>query len=336
MLKTLFRSALAVFLLLPAHAGAEPVTLKFSFYTSDRSNIYLYSIKPFIDAVNTEGKGVVEIEAYFSGAISAAQLQQPELVTSGQADIAFIVPGYFPERFPDSAVLQLPGLFHDESEATHVFSRLADAGALTGFQDFFVIGAFVSASETINSRKRTASLADLKGQTIRVNNAVQINTLQKLGAIPVMLPINSTMDSLSQGKIDAATVPPAMLFEFGFGRVTSNHYLLEIGAVPTALVMNRQKFESLPPQARAIIRKYSGNWLSKQSAASYTARNKEVIAQITTDPRRNIVAPTDADRETSQRVFDSVIEQWAQLRRGNRDLLAHTRAEIARFRKGDN
>ena len=54
-----------------------------------------------------------------------------------------------------------------------------------------------------------------------------------------MLPINRTMDALSQGKIDGVTVATAMLTEFGFGRLTNHHYLLPLGGATVSLVMSR-------------------------------------------------------------------------------------------------
>jgi TRAP-type transport system periplasmic protein len=150
-------------------AHAEPVKLKLSYFSSDRSHAYVASVKPFVDAVNAEGKGRIEIVPYFSGAITPDQVEQPDAVADGRADLAVIIPGYSPERFSDVGVLQLPELFRDAPEATYVFRRLADKDALSGFQDFVVIGVVVSPQEILNTRKKTASLADLKGQTIGVS-----------------------------------------------------------------------------------------------------------------------------------------------------------------------
>lgn len=335
MLQAFVRVIFVVIAMLPAIAAAQPVTLKLSFFTSDRSNIYRMSVKPFVDAVNAEGGNLIKVEVYFGGAISGVQADQARLVSDGTADMAIIVPGYTPDRFPDTAVMQLPGLFRDAGELSRIYTRLVEAGALRGYQDYFVVGAFVSASETLHSRKPIAALADLKGQTIRVNNPIEANALRKFGATPVLLPINETLDALSQGKIDGAAIPPAMLFEFGIGRVTSNHYMLPVGGAPTALVMNRKKFESLPPAAQAIIRKYSGDWLSDRSAASFAVKNQEVLAELEKDPRRKVVMPSKEDLATSQRVFDTVIDDWAAQSQGNRELLARSRAEIAKLRKAD-
>ena len=67
MLKLLARCAVISFVLTSALA-AEPVKLKLAFFSSDRSTSYLAAIKPFVDAVNAEARGQIEIETYFSGA----------------------------------------------------------------------------------------------------------------------------------------------------------------------------------------------------------------------------------------------------------------------------
>ena len=86
--------------LVPALAAADPVTLKFSFVTSDRSNIYQCYLKPFVDAVNADGAGIVQIKVYFSGAISPAMTEQARLALDGAADLAYVVPGYTPQAIP--------------------------------------------------------------------------------------------------------------------------------------------------------------------------------------------------------------------------------------------
>jgi len=119
-------------LLSPSAPAAEPIKLKLAFQTSDSSNIYKAAIKPFVDAVNAEGKGVVEIEVYFSGALGKTPLLQWEALGNGTADIAFVIPGQIPGRFPDSALIELPGLFRNMREASLVFTRMSPAQFASG------------------------------------------------------------------------------------------------------------------------------------------------------------------------------------------------------------
>jgi TRAP-type C4-dicarboxylate transport system substrate-binding protein len=167
------------FLLAPAIAAAEPIELRFSFFTSDRSQIYQNSVKPFVDAVNSDGGHLLHIEVYFSGAISSDLHELPGLVAEGKADMAFIVPGRTPERFTDTAVMQLPGLFRNAHEADAVYTQLIGKGMLAGYEDFRVLGAFVSGAENIHSSKPIESLKDLRGLRIRVNNLIEGDVLQR-------------------------------------------------------------------------------------------------------------------------------------------------------------
>src|SRR5581483_4486981 len=293
------------------------------------------SIKPLVDGVNAEGKGIVQIKVYFSGAINSVQSLEPQLVSDGIADLALIVPGRTPNRFPDSSILEMPGLFRDSREASLTFMRLAQSGMLAGYEDVIVLGAFVSASESIHSRKPINTLADLKGLTVRVNNPTEAEVLQKFGAVPVLLAINQTTEAVSSGVIQAATLPPSMLFEFGVGRVTRHHYMMPLGGAPNALIMNRKKFEALPRQAQAVIRRFSGEWLSDYSARYFGAIDDSVLGKLKSDPKRVVTNPSDADAAAIHQVFAAVLEEYARSSDRSRNLLARVKHEIASLRRGE-
>ena len=239
MRRTIVQFIFAAALLLPSAAGAEPIKLKLSFFTSDRSVAYRTAIKPFVDAINSDPRGLLEIKVYFSGALGKVQRELPQQVLDGTADIAFIIPGQNPELFTDNTAIELPGLFRDAREATLTYTRLVAAGALAGYEDFFVIGAYGTQPEIINSRKPINSLADLKGQRIRANNTTEATALAKLGVLPVVLAFNETSPALAGGALDGATVPPAQMFDVGIGRFTSNHYFLSTSVAP--LTLDEQK-----------------------------------------------------------------------------------------------
>jgi TRAP-type C4-dicarboxylate transport system substrate-binding protein len=325
----------ATLALVPSVACAEPVKLKLSFFTSDRSVAYQAAIKPFVDAVNAEGKDVVQIEVFLSGALGRVQRELPQLVLGGGADIAFIVPGQNPERFPDNGIVELPGLFADVRQATFTYTRMVAADTLAGYNDFFVIGAFATEPESIHTRKTLAALADLKGQKIRTNNLTEAAALAKLGALPVVLAFNETTPAISSGVIDGATVPPAQLSDVGIGRLVSNHYMLLTSVAPLTLMMNRRVFDGLPEPAKQIIRKYSGEWAAARFVEAYAQINREALAQLKSDARRQVVTPSRADAETARRVFKSIAEEWADGDVHRRALLQRVEKELAALRTED-
>ena len=335
MIKLLFKvSARCAILLglLPAAVAGDPIKLKLSYFSSDRSTLYLAVVKPFVDAVNTEAKGKLVIDVYLSGALGKLQSQQPQLVDDGVADIAFIVVGRTPSRFEDSEVIELPGLFRDAREATLTYSRLIAANTLKGYDNFVVIAAFCTDPNSIHTRQPVASLADLKGLKIRTNNLIEAAGLGMLGVLPVVLALPQTLDALTKGSLDGATVPPSLLVDFGIARVASHHYMMLTSAAPLALVMSRAKFDALPDGEKSLIRKYSGDWMVARYLEVWGGLEKQEVERIKGDPRRNVIFPSPQDEQSARLAFKGVAEEWAATSTHNRDLLMIVEAELAKIR----
>jgi TRAP-type C4-dicarboxylate transport system substrate-binding protein len=327
-------SGVAVLVLLPSLAAAEPVQLKLATFLSERTESYEAGVKPFVDAVNAEGKGIVTITVYPDGTLGKAVAEQPALVLDGVADLAWVVPGQTPYRFPDNQLLELPGLFHDLREGTLAYTRLIAANALSGYQDFLVIGTFTSGPTFIHSRRPIETLAALKGQRIRSNNQIEAEALERLGAAPAVLPASHVAGAVARGAVDGAALAPAALFDFGVASVTKHHYLLAGGVAPLVLAMNRKKFDSLPDAAKAVIRKYSGEWMAASWIGAFGAGEREALAKIKADGARRVTEPSPADRAVAQQTYRSLIESWAAKSARNRELVNMIQAELATIRSG--
>jgi TRAP-type C4-dicarboxylate transport system substrate-binding protein len=332
MLKIVLRGAAIALALLPAVAAAEPIKLKLAFYTSDRASVYHSAVKPFVDAVNADGKGLVEIEVHFSGALGKSQAQQPQLVLDGVADMAFVITGMVPDRFADNKVIELPGLYRNLREVTLTYTRLIAANALKGYDEFFVIGAYGSEPESVHARPPVTSLASLEGKKIRVNNPTEGAALEKLGMRPVVMQVNAISAAISSGSIDGAAVPAPMLFEFGIARVATYHYSLPISPAPLALLMNRKRLDALPAPAQDIIHKYSGKWAAARFIEARAATENQVMAQLKSDPRRKVIIPSPSDLERADAVFKTVIDDFVRTSDHNRKLFKAATSEIAKLR----
>lgn len=313
-------------------SAAEPITLKLSFFTSDRELAFQAGIKPFIDAVNQEGEGLIRIDAYTGGSLGTNFREYAETVLRGTADIAFVNPGLTPARFPEQAVMQLPGMFRSAREATLVYNDLMRAGAFRDLDGYVVIGAVANYPLVLHTRPPLTSLLDLKGKRLRAGNLLEASALKWFGAIPAQVPINEVTDAISRGELDGATVPLGPLFEFGIARVASNHYLLPFGASPLLLLMNAKRFGELPAEGRELIRRYSGVWLAERYLEKYEPRHDSVIEQIKTNPRRIVTEPSEGDIDKALKVFASVRSDWQSVSPRHRELYGEAERAVAAFR----
>ncbi len=325
-------STMAAALLLSSAAVADPIELKLAFFGSEATNTYHSGVKPFVDGVNAEGKGLVTIKVYADGGLGRVLAEQPRMVLDGTTDIAWIIPGQTPYRFPDNELIEQPGMFRSTREGTLVYTRLIAAKALRGYDDFFVIGAFTTAPSFIHSRKPVGSLAALKGQKIRANNATEAEVLERLGAWPTVMEPPKLANAIRSGAIDGVAMNPTGPFDYGVSQIATNHYLLRSGATPLTLVMNRKKFDGLPEAVRMLIRKYSGEGAAAAWIEFYGRAESERLDKTKADPARTVVEPSPADLATAQRVYRSMIDAWAAKSPHNRDLLKMVEAELATIR----
>jgi TRAP-type C4-dicarboxylate transport system substrate-binding protein len=335
MTNAIVRGLMIAVALLPVATAAEPIKLKMAYFSSDREPAYVSVLQPFAAAVNKEGKGIVEIVPYPSGVLGRNYAQQAQLVLDGTADLAWVNPSLTPERFPDDDVLQFPGLFRDLKEATLVHARLAAAGALRGYDDFFVISAAANFQLIINTRPAIGSLADLRGKTLRVNNLIEGNALKGIGIVPVVMPVNEVALAIGRGTIDGATMSPNSLVAYGVARITRFHYDAPLGAAPLAFLMNRKKLESLPQAAQDVIRKYSGEATTTRFITTYDTNNIQVMNDLRSDPDRRVIVPSRAELDMLQAMFQIGRERWRQESPQNARLLKLVETEIARERSGD-
>lgn len=315
-----------------APAPAEPIQLNLAFYETTDTAVFLYGIKPFVDSVNADGKEFVRIDVHPDGALGAGLAQQPKLVLDGAADIAFVIPGQTPYRFPDNRLLELPGLFNDLREATLTYTHLVAAGKCADTKTISSSAPTPPARTPSHSRKPIDSLGALKGQKIRANNQIEAAVLEGLGATPTVLPVAQIADTIRKGGIDGAALAPTAIIDYHIAPWTPHHFLLRSGVNPFALVMNKKKFDSLPRQAQALIRKYSGDRAATIWIDSYGRNERGIFETIKAKPDQRISEPSREDAEAGHRVFGSIITAWAARGARNAALLKDLQVELTALR----
>ena len=325
---------LALLTLACGSAFAQAIKLKFAIFTPDKEQTFITVFKPFADAVNKEGKGLVEIELYPNGALGRIPPQQAQMILDGVSDIGWVVASYTPGRFQDNEVLELPGMFRDLKEATTVFTRLVNSGQIKGFEDYVPLGTFGAGPYSFHARFPINTIADLKGKKMRASGAVETATVRALGGVPIGMPITEVAEAISRGTVDRSSAHPSVLFDFGIARVTTSHYFTTLGYVPVAILMNRKKFESLPKAAQDVIRKHGSEWNAANWNAGISAYNATLVKQLQEDPKRKVVFPAQSDAEAAQQVYKAVINEWTAKSARNMELYKIVEAEVAKVRAG--
>jgi TRAP-type C4-dicarboxylate transport system substrate-binding protein len=306
--------------------------LKWAVFTPDSEVTFRTVMKPFAAAVERESNNDVVFDLFPNGALGRNPGQQPQMVLDGVADVAWVVPSYSPGRFPDTEVLELPGMFKDLRESSLVATRLAAQNVLHDYRDFFIIGLWGTAPYSIHTNFPVNSIADLKGKTIRASSKTESAALRAFGAVPIGMPVTEIPEAISRGTISGTTSHMAPFFDFGLDRVTNNHFFIGLGVVPLAILMNRKKFDALPESARAVIKRNAGDALTKTWIESVTAYNQSNLEKLKSNPKNKVVIPTQAQLDEAQRLLAPVREAWVAASPRHKELKDVLDADLAKVR----
>jgi TRAP-type C4-dicarboxylate transport system substrate-binding protein len=306
--------------------------LKWAVFTPDSEVTFRTVMKPFAETVQRESDNAVVFDLFPNGALGRNPGQQPQMIIDGVADVAWVVQSYSPGRFPDTEVLELPGLFKDLRESSLVATRLGRRKVLNDYGDFYVIGLWGTAPYSIHTNYPVNSIADLKGKTIRASSKNESAALRAFGAVPIGMPVTEIPEAISRGTISGTTSHLSPFFDFGLDRVTNNHFFIGLGIVPLAVLMNKKKFDALPEAARAAIERNAGDALTKKWIESITSYNAANLEKLKGNPKNKVVFPSQAELDEAQRLLAPVRDEWVAVSERHRELKAALDSELAAVR----
>ena len=249
-------------LLAMTRAAPQPVVLKLSHFLGPTSFFELDFAQPWSKELETRTNGTVKVEIYNNASPFGDVTKQAEQVKDGTIDIALGLRGAEGDRFPRSSIIELPFVADNALDGSRALWRLYQDGELGDeYKDYRVLALFVHNPGLIHTaEQRIVTPDDLRDQRMRVPNETVRAILQSLGAAPVLLQVNEVMRNVRDHKIDG------IITNWGNPLPDFNDYMkkhTDIAFYTSAffLVMNRQKFASLPVDVQAAIDSISGERL---------------------------------------------------------------------------
>jgi TRAP-type C4-dicarboxylate transport system substrate-binding protein len=182
-----------------------------------------------------------------------------EGVISGTADIGCLAMSYQPGRFPISEAIDQPVGFSSAKAASLALYDLIEKYNPKEFEQVKIITLFTCPPANIMTIKPVKSLKDLKGLELRVGGT-QANIIQNLGGIPVAMPQSDTPEALQKGTVKGHVSSMEVLKDFNYAAYTANATIANLWVVTFAVVMNKDKWNSLPADVKKVIDGMRKEW----------------------------------------------------------------------------
>jgi len=251
------------FLTSSALGQTKPIELSYSIFFPETHKNGKISAE-WAKEIEKQTNGKVKITMFYSGTLTPAD-KCYDGVEKGISDIGFSVLAYTRGKFPLTEVIDLPIGIKSGLAATKLINEYYNKFKPKEFDGTKVMYLHGHGPGLIHTKKAVNKLEDLKGMKIRCTG-MAAKIAAALGATPVAMPMGETYDALSRGVVDGSMAPQESLFGWKWGEVVKFTTEDWGGSYSSGMfvVMNKDKWNALPPDIQKIIEKINGEWIEKQ------------------------------------------------------------------------
>jgi TRAP-type C4-dicarboxylate transport system substrate-binding protein len=250
----------------PAFA-ADPIKLTYSNFFPPK-HIQSQLAEAWCKEVEKRTGGAVVVE-YFPGQTLTKARQVYDGVVQGISDIGFSVLAYTRGRFPVMAAVDLPLGYTSGKAATAVVNAVYQEFQPKEFDDTKVMYLHAHGPGLIHTKgKAVRKMEDMKGLKFRGHGTSAL-VVEALGGTPVPKPMPETYQMLQKGVVDGAVYPFEANKGWKLGEVTDYCTASFSAAYTTSffVVMNKDKWNSLPADAQKAIEQINVEWAAKHGDA---------------------------------------------------------------------
>ena len=225
----------------------------------------------FENEIAERSGGTLTLKLYAAGQLGAGPTQQYKRAVEGVADITFGIASSTPTLFPKTMLAILPGKAVDALDSTERMWTVFEEHMADEWSDVKVLAVGNPAGGMIISTRDVSTIDGMQGAKIVPFAAITTPVIQGMGAVPVQLDTTEHYTGLSTGTIDGAIstinniMPPWNLDEVADYAIVNTPATFN----PVFYVMNRERYESLSDEHRAIIDEVSGLPFSMELARSF-------------------------------------------------------------------
>jgi TRAP-type C4-dicarboxylate transport system substrate-binding protein len=247
-------------------AMAQEVTLKMHQFLPAQANVPRLVLDVWADKVEADSNGRIKVERYPSMQLGGKPPELMDQAIDGVADIVWTVVGYTPGRFPSTEVFELPFMMTNARAVSRAYWQMFEKHMKdTEFKDVHILATWVHGPGMIHTNVPVNTPADMNGLKIRGGSRSVNSLLTKLGATPVGMPVPAVSEGLSKGVIDGTTIPWEVTAALKVPELVKNHTEFSGSALYTltfVLAMNKDKYNALPDDLKAVIDQNSGEEFS--------------------------------------------------------------------------
>ena len=242
-------------------AADKVITLKFSCLFPAMHKVALLKAE-WCKEVEKRTNGRVKID-FFPGAILTPPAQTYDSVIKDIADIGETFASYTAGRFPLTEAIDLPLGYKTGLQGTKLANAFYKKFKPKELDSVKVLFLHTAGPQILCTKKPVNKLEDVKGLKVR-STGTSAAIVQALGGAPVGMSMGEAYDAISRGVVNGVIGPVEIIKGWKIGEVLNSCTVYGSSPCNAALViMNKAKWNSLPPDIQKIIDQIDEEYIDK-------------------------------------------------------------------------
>ncbi len=244
-------------------AAAQEVTLRLHTFLPPVSNPVKNFMVPWAKKIEKDSKGRIKVQIYPSMQLGGKPTQLLQQVRDGVVDIVWTLPGFTPGVMPKLEIFELPFLHRNTCSTVLALQDYVDKNMKKDFEPYHMLGVHTHAGALFMTKEPIKTVEDFKGRKLRSYSRTNAWILEALGATPLQVSLPELVPMMNKGTVSGSILPyeiaPAVKMQD-----LANYFTTLAPPQPRlsvaifTLLMNKKKYESLPPDLKKVIDENSG------------------------------------------------------------------------------
>jgi TRAP-type transport system periplasmic protein len=203
-------------------------------------------------------------------------------VRDGLIDLSYTVHGYTPGRFTLPDAVEFPFMADTAEVMAVAYNRVYERMLAKADEHRGVVALSVfthGPGQMYHTSKPISSLADLRGQKIRVGGGLINEITKALGAVPLLRPAPEVFEILKTGVADGVFFPKESVGSFKLMPVLKHATFVPGGLYNVSFVWmaNPAKWSQIPEADRKLLQPLLGEALSRRSGKAWDAADERGV-----------------------------------------------------------
>jgi len=297
---------------------------------------------PWAEKIEKDSNGRIKVQIYPSMQLGGKAEQLLQQVRDGVVDVVWTLPGFTPGVMPKLEIFELPFLHRSTYATVMSLQDYVPKYMQKDFAAYHVLLVHTHAGALFMTKEPINKVEDFKGMKLRAYSRTNQWILEALGAAPLQVALPELAPMLSKGTVNGSILPYEIAPAVKMQDLTDYFTTLappqpRLSTAIFTFLMNKQKYESLPPDLKKVIDDNSGRNLAPTAIETWDRIELDGEKVMRSNPKNKFVQLSAEETAKFKKLVQPVFDRFKKLLDDGGDdgakILAEVEALEAKYAK---